>query len=305
MNLLEHAGNEFLDLPSELTARDAAAAVVFPIPYEATTSYTKGTEWGPAAIIEASSQVEWYDETHGDEPCRKGIHTLPPLDCRGTPEDVIDRIAREVSSVRSEGRFVLSLGGEHTVSIGCVAGVAVQEDSLTVVHVDAHADLRDEYEGSPWSHACVMRRIVDRHPIVQVGTRSLSEEEAEFVERKGIPVVSGQDIAEARSDPEGVKRWIDTILANIRTERVYLTLDLDSLDPSIMPAVGTPEPGGLLWHEAIALVDALFRHKEVLAADLVELCPIPGFVAPDFIAARLAYKIVGQAIRSRHGRARG
>ncbi len=276
--------------------------LVLPVPYEATTSYVKGTARGPSAIIEASSQVEFFDEMRGDEPCRAGIHTLPPLDCRGTPGDIIDRIAHETSELVTEGRFILTLGGEHSLTAGCVEGVAEHEGPMTVVQIDAHADLRDHYEGSPWSHACVMRRIAERHPIVQVGIRSLSPEETGFIEDRGIVTICATEVAAARGVGDargGARKWIGKALDAIETEQVYLTVDLDGFDPSIMPAVGTPEPGGLLWFETLSLIESLFERKEVIAADIVELCPIPGFVAPDFLAARLAYKIAGHALRAR------
>jgi len=299
-----HTGSEFLDLPADLSARGTAGALVLPIPYEATTSYVKGTERGPAAILAASSQVEWFDEIGRDEPVRRGIHTLPPLDCRGAPEEVVERVRRETHAAASEGAFVLSLGGEHTVTVGAVEGIARVAGDLTVVVIDAHADLRDTYEGSPLSHACVARRIVERHPIVQVGIRSLSAEENAFIEERGVATVFASTVAsERRASPGGDTRpaWVETALGAVETDAVYLSFDLDGLDPSIMPAVGTPEPGGLLWYETLALIDALFERKAVVAADVVELCPIPGAAAPDFLAARLAYKIVGRALRARPG----
>lgn len=295
-------GSEFLDLPPEASALDAAGAVVVPIPYEATTSYVRGTERGPAAILAASSQVEWFDEITRDEPARRGVHTLPALDCEGTPEQVVERIAREVGAAASEGRFVLSLGGEHTLTVGAVEGIAGVRGELTVVMVDAHADLRDRYEGTPLSHACVARRIAERRPIVQVGVRSLSAEEHAFIEDEGITTVFASSIAsERRASPGGDARptWIDAAVDAVETGAVYLSFDLDGLDPAIMPAVGTPEPGGLLWYETLSFIEALFERRTVVAADVVELCPIPGLSAPDFLAARLAYKIVGHALRTR------
>jgi agmatinase len=168
--------------------------------------------------------------------------------------------------------------------------------------VDAHADLRNQYEGSPWSHACVARRIAERHPVVQVGIRSLSSEESAFIEGGGVTTIFASAIASERCKGPGDaagSAWIDAALDAVQSGSVYLTFDLDGLDPSIMPAVGTPEPGGLLWYETLAFLEALFERKSVVAADVVELCPIPGAVASDFLAARLAYKIVGHALRAR------
>lgn len=302
MPIAHHKGNEFLALPAEFARRENARVLVLPIPYEATTTYGRGTVRGPRAIIEASSQVEFFDEIHRDEPCRGGIHTLPPFDCRGTPEDVLDRLAREAENLAREGRFLLSLGGEHSLTVGAVEGVVRALGPLTVVQVDAHADLREEYEGSRLNHACVMRRIAESHPIVEVGIRALSVEESGFLDESGAPVVFATEIRAARWTGMGSRAegggWVARTMGAIKTDRVYLTFDLDGLDPSIMPAVGTPEPGGLLWDEALAFIEALFKSKDVVAADLVELCPINGLTAPDFLAARLAYKIAGHAARA-------
>ncbi|MFH1502416.1 MAG: agmatinase [Candidatus Eisenbacteria bacterium] len=293
-----HPGGAFLDLPPEMSDPRTSPVLVLPVPYEATTCYVKGTAWGPAAIIEASAHVEWYDESAGDEPCSNGIHTLAAVDCSGTPETVLDRIRTEVARHVSAGRFVLSLGGEHTVTVGCADGAASSGD-LTVVQIDAHADLRDEYQGSRFSHACVMRRLVDRHPIVQIGIRALSSEEARFAEGSNrVYCVSGDYIAAARLEGGGRGGWIRGALNAVRTDRVYLSVDLDGLDPSVVPAVGTPVPGGLLWYEMLAFVEELFASRSVVSADVVELCPIPGQIASEFAAAQLAYKIAGHALRA-------
>jgi agmatinase len=214
----------------------------------------------------------------------------------------VARIEREISALAGEGKFILSLGGEHSLSVGAAAGVARVVGDLTVVQVDAHADLRDEYQGSPLSHACVARRMAERHPIVQVGVRSLSMEESEIIDRGEVTTVFASEVAADRTAGRSIgtrPAWLERVIGAVETKLVYLTFDLDGLDPSIMPAVGTPEPGGLLWHEALELIGALFEERDVVAADVAELSPIPGIVAPDFVAARLAYKIVGHALRAR------
>ncbi|MBD3347603.1 MAG: agmatinase [Candidatus Eisenbacteria bacterium] len=293
-----HNQGAFLNLPADMSDPRDARAVVLPVPYEATTSYVRGTARGPRSILAASAQVEWYDEARGDEPCRRGISTLAPLDCDGAPEDVVGRIAGVVEAHVGDGRFVLALGGEHTLTVGCAAG-AEAAGPLTIVQIDAHADLRDEYQGSPWSHACVMRRLAGRFPIVQIGIRSMSAEEAAFSEEaNGLLCVTGREIAAARCEPGGCLVWVERAVQAIETERVYLSVDLDGLDPSVVPAVGTPEPGGLLWNEALAFVRTLFESRKVVSADVVELCPRSGTVRSDFAAARLAYKIVGHALRA-------
>ncbi len=294
-----HNPGAFLDLPRELADRQTSRVLVLPIPYEATTTWVKGTARGPAAILEASTHMETYDELVHDEPCRAGIHTLPPLDTTGSPEEVIDRIRVEVATLASERKFVLSLGGEHSLTTGVVRGIAETRPELTVVQIDAHADLRDEYEGSPLNHACTMRRLVDDFPIVQVGIRSLTPEGAGLIEERGVPVFYAEDIASTCSARRmEVRDWMEEAIAAVPTDDVYLTVDLDGFDPSIMPSVGTPEPGGLLWYEVLTFVATLFERRNVVAADVVELCPIDRLVAADFLAAKLAYKIAGHALRA-------
>jgi agmatinase len=296
-----HAGGEFLGLPPEASDAARARVVVLPIPYEATTTYAQGTERGRSAILAASSQVEFFDEIERDEPCLGGIHTLPPLDVTGSPEEVIGRIREAAERLARAGKFVLALGGEHTISVGAVRGVARSTGPLTVVQVDAHADLRDEYEGSRLNHACVMRRLAEDFQLVQVGIRACSAEENDFIRGGRTTVVTAREIAASRGlGPETAEDapWIRRALDAIRTDRVYLTVDLDGLDPSVVPAVGTPDPGGLTWFETLALVRALFARGPVVAADVVELCPMPGSILSDYVAARLAYKIAGHAIRA-------
>lgn len=296
-----HTGGEFLGLPPEASDAARARVVILPIPYEATTTYARGTERGPSAILAASTQVEFFDEIERDEPCLRGIHTLPPLDVSGSPEEVIGRIQDATEALAGAGKFVLALGGEHTISVGTVRGVARCAGPLTVVQVDAHADLRGEYEGSRFNHACVMRRLAESFPLVQVGIRAFSAEEDDFVRAGRTTVISAREIAASRGlGPETAEDapWILRALNGIRTDRIYLSVDLDGLDPSVVPAVGTPDPGGLTWFETLALVRALFARGGVVAADVVELCPTPGFILSDYVAARLAYKIAGHAIRA-------
>jgi agmatinase len=298
MSSSTHDAGGFLALPKEMSDPEAARVLILPVPYEASTSYVTGTVRGPDAIIEASAQVEWHDEAHRDEPCRRGLATLPPLDCGGSPSDVVGRISDAVRRHVEKGRFVLTLGGEHTITVGCARGAAAGRP-MTVVQIDAHADLRNKYRGSPWSHACVMRRLSEEFPIVQLGIRALSTEEADFAETSAnVFCVPGREVAAARCQPDGCLAWVERAIGAIETELVYLTVDLDGLDPSIVPAVGTPEPGGLLWHETLIFVRTLFESRKVVSADVVELCPRPDSTASDFAAARLAYKIAGHALRA-------
>ncbi|MBD3368632.1 MAG: agmatinase [Candidatus Eisenbacteria bacterium] len=277
---------------------DRPRAVVLPVPYEATTSYHEGTAGGPRAILEASTQVELYDELAGDEPWRAGTATRPPVDVEGRPEAVLGRIADAVASELERGVFVCSLGGEHTVTVGCVRGAARCATELVVVSIDAHADLRDEYQGSRYSHACALRRVVDDgHQVIEVGVRSMSGDEAGALSTLDITIIDAARVEASRRRGTG-REWIDRVRDAVAGRNVYLSIDLDGLDPSVVPGVGTPEPGGLLWYETLALMDRVFGASRVLAADVVELRPVGGDAVSAFAAARLTYKILGHALRT-------
>ena len=277
-----------------------------PIPYESTTSYGAGARDGPAAILTASRQVELYDREFGGEPAMKyGIHTILPLNpVHRSPEAMIRSIESAVALLLAGTRRpeVLGvLGGEHTISAGVVRGLAhfVKAGSLVAVHVDAHADMRAEYEGSPFSHACAARRILEVCPIFQIGIRNLSVEEASFLRgRRDVRTVYGEEAA----DPKG--RFLRNLAEFVRGKQVFFTIDLDGLDPSIMPAVGTPEPGGISWGRMLEIARAVSAHAEgVPVFDVVELAPIAGLRAPDFLAAKLVYKLFSYTlIKERKGR---
>ena len=275
-----------------LSTFESARVVVFPVPYEATVSYGKGTRDGPEAILRASTQVELYDEQLGVEPFRAGIWTDGMLPVpQAPPEEVVRAVTRRFRELVEADKWVVMLGGEHSITPGGVKAVAERHEGLHVVQLDAHADLRQSYEGSDWSHACAMARCVDQVPVRAVGIRSYSRAEAERI-RRGIP---GYGIVHAwEMEEEG---WIDRALEGLGGKPVYLTLDLDYFDPGIIPATGTPEPGGGLWWPTLAFLDALFRRSRVVACDLVELAPSPGLHHADFLAARLAHKLMGMRFR--------
>jgi len=269
---------------------------VLPVPYDMTTSYQPGARRGPIALLEASIHVELYDELLGDEPWHLGIATLPPLvPATEGPEAMVRRIAREASRWVDRDRFLLTLGGEHSITPPLVTAHRKLWPDLTVVQVDAHADLRDAFEGSPHNHACAMRRVLEGGGrLVQVGIRSLTAEEHALIRGGGrIRTFFARDLEGRRAE-----EWAAEVAAAV-VGPWYLTVDLDGLDPSIMPATGTPEPGGLDWHGISELVAALAGRGPLVGADIVELAPIPGLVAPDFLAARLAQRIIGFAARSR------
>jgi len=282
----------FMGLPERLAGKSARAWVL-PVPYEGTTSYGAGTRDGPAAIIAASRQVEWFDHEFGTEPVtRFGVRTLPPLNVEyRSPEAMVKAIESAVAGLlrkRNAPRMLCVLGGEHTVSAGVARGIARSglRDFVTV-HIDAHADLRQEYEGSRFSHACAARRILECSPVFQIGIRNLSKGEDVFRRRSGrVRTVFAE---EAR----GSREYLEELAGFVRGRSVYFTIDLDGLDPAEMQAVGTPEPGGLTWGQVLDVARTVCREStSVPVFDIVELAPIPGLRGPDFLAARLAYKIM-------------
>ncbi|MDZ7295622.1 MAG: agmatinase [candidate division KSB1 bacterium] len=267
-----------------------ARCVVLPVPYDGTTTYQPGTRRGPLAILEASGHMELYDHELGNSPIEHGIWTLPPLVSEASgPEQMVASVRQAARPLFRDGKFVLTLGGEHSITLGAIQACKELHPELRVLQLDAHADMRDSYEGSPFSHACVMRRVVDLGvPVVQVGIRSLSEEEVEPIRQSRVTTLFAEQHPTSEQVVTALQQW--------GSGPVYVTFDLDALDPSIMPATGTPEPGGLLWEQALDILRAVTRTCSVVATDLVELAPIPGMVAPDFLAAKLAYKIIGYAL---------
>jgi len=273
-------------LEPDANAFDRAGAVILPVPFERTTSYVAGTKNGPREIIAASGQVELYDEELGREICDVGIHTLPAMESPfASTDDAFSEMRRVAAWLAGAGKFFVALGGEHALTAPLVAGVADVHPGVTVLQIDAHADLRDSYMGDRHSHASAMRRVLEHAPAVQVAIRNLSAPEAEAIPGLNTTVFYDWNM---RDDPA----WM-TRVAEALGERVYVTIDCDGIDPGVMPAVGTPEPGGLSWRELLTLLKLVMTTKTVLAADVVELCPIPGLVAPNFLAARLVYKLIG------------
>ena len=265
---------------------DGAEVVVVPAPLEATTTYLRGTRKGPAALIRASHQVEWFDDELKTETFRRGVATVPPVVFPGNSlKGAVDAIDRRITAILAGGKKPLLLGGEHTVSIGAVRACQRLYPDLTVLHLDAHADLRQQYEGTPYNHACAMARIMEFCPFVSVGIRNYSQEEADLIREKNLRIF---DIHAIRKDMDWANRAVALLGRN-----VYVTLDLDAMDPAVMPAVGTPEPDGLGWEETLSILRIVFDNKQVVGADLVELCPLPGTDYGVFTAAKLAYRIFG------------
>jgi agmatinase len=273
-------------LPDALADWETAKAVVLPAGFEATTSYGTGTKDGPEAILRASRSVELYDDELEWEPCEVGIATAPAWEFdRATPERPIEQVEALIDGALVAGKFPVLLGGEHAITLGGVRAALARHPGLGVLQLDAHADLRDSYEGSPYSHACVMRRVAEIAPIVAWGIRSLSAEEAAWRPERPYRRFGAEQVL---SDPDATAAAVAAL-----PPEVYVTIDLDVLDPSAMPAVGTPEPGGPGWYDLLRLLRAVFAARQVVAVDVVELAPIPGMIAPDFLAAKLVYKVIG------------
>jgi agmatinase len=263
--------------------------LIWPVPFEKTVSYGRGTGEGPAAIIDASRNMELYDEEIGGETAAIGIHTLPPADANREPEEMMPALQREAHRLLETGKFLCMLGGEHSITAPVVRAFGEAFPKLSVLQIDAHADLRDSYDGTRHSHASTMRRVLEVCPAVQVGIRSLSAEEARAIPQLPTRIFYAKDIA-------GKTDWVDKAVDAL-TEDVYLTIDIDGLDPSLVPSTGTPEPGGLMWNEVLTLLRTLAAKRNVVGMDLVELCGSPTSSVSSFLSAKLIYKTLGYIFR--------
>jgi len=280
----------FGGLEPEHASLERSKLVVLPVPYDFSTSYQGGTRWGPRALLAASRNMELWDEELGAT-YRAGIHTLPEVEPTALgPEAMVDRVAQATSWILEGDRIPVMIGGEHSITAGAVRAAVAKHPKLSVLQLDAHADMRESYLESPYSHACVMRRVREMCPAASVGIRSMSEEEAELLKDEPVPMWSTRQFRTLGG------KW-EPILSAL-TDEVYVTFDLDALDPSQLPATGTPEPGGLDWYEAVDLLRAVSERARIVGFDIVELAPIPGPPASDFLAARLAYRMMGLAAAS-------
>ncbi|MEP6919226.1 MAG: agmatinase [Acidobacteriota bacterium] len=262
-----------------------ARVVILPVPVDRTTSYVSGTRNGPHEILQASSHMELWDEEVGADIHDVGIFTLPEMELPfGEMAPLMAEIQRVASEILARGKFLVTLGGEHSITPPLVAAAAARHPGLSVLQIDAHADLRDCYMGTRHNHACAMRRSLEHARVTQVGIRSMSTEEAEAA--PGLDTTIFYDVS-MRRDPA----WIDRVVESL-ADVVYVTIDVDGMDPAIMPATGTPEPGGLSWYEMLALLRATIARRTVVACDVVELSPIAGMSAPNFLCAKLIYKIL-------------
>lgn len=258
---------------------EKAKVIVLPVPYGKTVTYRKGAENGPSAILSAFDNLELFDEELNKEIDTIGIHTVDSLKVKDLKsEEMISAVENKTSDVFKHNKLPVIIGGEHTVTIGAVRAAKKKYSDLSVLYFDAHCDLRDSYEGNKYSHACVARRLTEIAPIVEVGIRSLSKEENDFAISNDIKIIKMSDVMKA-----------EVCLSN----NVYISIDLDVFDPSIMPSVGNPEPGGMLWYDFLTVICKIISNKNVVGFDVVELSPIKDMVGPDFTAAKLIYKLLG------------
>ncbi|MDO8536002.1 MAG: agmatinase [Candidatus Omnitrophota bacterium] len=280
----------YIALEEEYSSFKKSKVVVMQVPYDKTATYIKGTVNGPQAIIDASKKMELFDEELNQETYKIGIHTMEALPVQEmAPEAMVDKVYGSTLEILKANKFPVILGGEHSLSIGSVKAFKEVYADLSVLHLDAHYDMRDEYFGSKFNHGCVARRISEICPIVQMGTRSLSKEEKDFLASQAstgrIKTVNVYDILD-------MPLWKDVISRSL-SEHVYISIDLDVFDPSLMPAVGTPEPGGIGWYETLDLLREVSKDKKIVGFDVVELCPIKGQVSSDFLASKLIYRLLG------------
>lgn len=272
-------------------AADEATFHVLPVPYEKTVSYGGGTGLGPSAILKASWQLELWDGQGKPGEC--GIHTCEPIDCSQQAEDVIEAIADATYNICQRGGMPIILGGEHTVTYGVMKGLRrAGFDDFGIVQVDAHADLRDAYEGDKLSHASVMKRAVDMGiPLLQLGIRAFCEEESETRKAFGVYHYDADQLV-----PQNIS---ELVLPEGFPEKVFFTLDIDGMDPSVFPSTGTPVPGGLGWYQTLGLFESLCKQREIIGFDVVEFAPIEGFHAYDFAASLLTYRLMGTVLKHR------
>ena len=278
--------NGFLGVDNKFKIKEKA--VVIPFGLEKTVSYGSGTKNGPKEIIKASHQVELYDEEFDLEPFRKiGIKTIKPFKLSNNIENSLNQISSLNEKIINKNLFPLTLGGEHSITVGCIKPFIKKYKKITIVQIDAHADLRDKYNNLKFSHACAMRRCLDNKNVslISLGIRNISKSEISFLNKnsKRVKIFWAQNKS----------KWkIKDLIKLIKNKNIYFTFDVDGFDSSIMPATGTPEPGGLLWYETLNLIKNIFKYSNVIGADINELAPIKGFDSYNFIVAKLAYKIL-------------
>ncbi|MEI6863581.1 MAG: agmatinase [Candidatus Omnitrophota bacterium] len=286
---MDNITKNFLGLEEDYSSFKKSKAVILQAPYDKTTTYIHGTQTGPAAIIDSSRYLERFDEELSQETFKIGLHTMEPLAVEGLePEALLEKVRASMADILKSNKFPILLGGEHSVSIGAVSALKDVYPNLSVLQLDAHYDMRDIYFGSKLNHGCAARRISEICPIVQVGMRSYSKEEKDFLAQQPNGKVKSINVYDILDTP----MWKDKATASL-SEHVYITIDLDVFDPSTVPAVGTPEPGGLGWYEVTDFLKGVAKDKKIVGFDIVELCPIKGNITSDFLAAKLLYRLLG------------
>lgn len=282
---IEGEGSPFSFLGHQ-SSLDKAKVVIIPVPYEGTTTYRPGTRFGPQAIISASRHLETFDLEFIETPIHSYIHTLGEIDVLNDPCLMVDRVYEVSKQVLSLGMVPVLIGGEHSLTLGQFKAVYERWKEVSLLQLDAHLDLRQSYQGSPFNHACVMQRIYElTSSVVHVGARSVAQEEMEEVKRRGYKVI----FAEECDGREEISGYLGKM--------VYITVDLDVLDPAEMPSIGTPEPGGLRWKDLLEILRCVSKSSRIVGFDVMELTPIPGMEAPNFLAAKLIYKLIGYTLR--------
>ncbi len=279
----------FAGLSSPHSDFETSRVVILPIPYDGTTEWRSGTREGPQAIIDASPYLELYDMELDQEIHKVGINTLPAVQpVSGNIEDMLHRVYIVAQKLIKQDKFIVMLGGEHSLSLAMVKALKEKYNDLSVLQLDAHADLRDEYLGTKYNNACVIRRILEYCPVTQIGIRSLSLEEQQFLSQHNLkPFYILSQTFDLAAVPQ---------IAASLSNHVYISIDLDVFDPSIMAAVGTPEPGGMQWHETLNILKTIAKQKRIVGFDIMELCPKEGQSACAFLAAKLAYKLIGYCL---------
>jgi agmatinase len=261
---------------------EESGIIIIPVPYDETSTWMKGADKGPEAILEASVNLEFYDLETGSEAHNYGIHTLPPITVKSSPEEMVSEVKTKCAGLYEDGKFPVVIGGNHSVSIGAIQAAVDKFPGITILQIDAHSDLRQEYEGSPFNHACVMARAREIAPIIQVGIRSMSRDELPYIDRNRMFCAH-----ELYDDKSLYGKAI-----NLLTNSVYITIDLDGFDPGLMPSTGTPEPGGPPYREILGFLRNVINQRNVVGFDVVELCPSSHNKSPDFMAARLIYQLL-------------
>jgi len=279
----------FLDMPVQFADYQNAKVVLLPVPYDGTSTFIKGADKAPQAIIDASDSIELFDIEENIEIYTQGIHTAKPVTEKSSPEKMTEAVYQRVKTYLNDNKLVGLLGGEHSVSFGAIKATAEKYTHLTVLQLDAHADLRETYQGSAYNHACVMRRAQSLAPLVQVGIRNVCSEEKEFIDEKNI--FYAHNIRNSAT-------WMQEAVSRL-SDNVYLTIDLDCFDPSVVPSTGTPLPGGLSWWQVVDFVSEVNKCKNIVGFDVVELCPNPADKSSDVLAAVLVYKIITKILKKR------